>query len=382
MQLNTLTEHIPVILNETKFWLIRTMSGDFFQDYLENKFVAFGLNEISYDSISSAIENFPGNDTKDREQRIRMLGQVVSSLSKQEDISIRADHSNYWANQVLKFCYDIHNGDYVIIPSYSSNQLAIGIVQDSKIFIQTHPNNIENACDFYKRKRVRWIKTFYRDSVAPQLYPLFASRHAITEADNYSDYILNEAYDTYIRNGDLHSILHVRTTGNLSIWDYGFYMNVADLTEKFFLEQNTEVDIRSINLRSRVQSPGIFEFISNNVFLLWVFSAITVMIIGGEVSFLGFKMKTPGILKSISDFLLKAENMRLIKEAREKMNKMEIKGPEEIERVIKQYAVAENVLHYQIIDSEKIKDFNRLDTPERINGKEDESSSSKKIEKQ
>lgn len=327
---HVLKDSFTVIPDETNFWFVRTMSGDYFEDYLSNGFIAFGYNEISLHSVQESFRSFPGDDQKDREQRVRHLGEVLKKIPG-------IDQSSYWASQLMRFCYEIKKGDYVVIPSSSSDKLAVGLVEDSKVFIQEKLNFVDIPCDFYKRKRVKWIGTFYRGGEAPQLYPLFSSRHAITDANAYSNFILNSTHDLYYRHNELHSLFHVRTLERISIWDYGFYFNAAELTQHYFNENNLQGDFHAIDLKSSVQSPGIFEFISQNINLLWVFSVIVILINGGDIEVLGAKVKTPGILKSIADFLHKRQHTKILKEGRLKMKKMDLKGPYEIEEVLNKY---------------------------------------------
>jgi hypothetical protein len=45
MILQNLADSITFIPDETNFWFVRTMSGDFFEDYLTNGFIALGYND-------------------------------------------------------------------------------------------------------------------------------------------------------------------------------------------------------------------------------------------------------------------------------------------------------------------------------------------------
>jgi restriction system protein len=275
MILQNLADSITFIPDETNFWFVRTMSGDFFEDYLTNGFIAFGYNEISHNSVQESFRSFPGDDHKDREQRVRHLGEILKKIPD-------FDQPSYWASQLMRFCYEIKKGDYVVIPSSSSDKLAVGIVEDSNVFIQEKLNFVDIPCNFYKRKKVKWHGTFYRGGEAPQLYPLFASRHAITDANAYSNFILNSTYDLYKRHNELHAIFHVRTLERISLWDYGFYFDAAYLTQAYYDENNLNGDFHTIDLKSSVQSPGIFEFISQNINLLWVFSVLVILVNGGD----------------------------------------------------------------------------------------------------
>lgn len=330
MIINEFVNSIPQIADTSKFWLVRTMSGDFFHDYLVNEFIAFGYNEITYYEVKKSFDAFPSEDPKDREQRIRSLGEIIKTNSNLE-------HHNYWASQIMRFCFEIKEGDYVLIPSYSSDDIAVGIVLDSNVFIQTTQNAVDTPCTFNKRKKVKWIATANRGKIVPELYPLFSSRHAVSEANFYSNFILNTAYGTYKRFDELHTIFHVRTKERISMWDYGFFFDIASLTSDYYEDKGIEEDIHAIDLKSSVNSPGIFEFISQNINLLWIFSVIIILVTGGDIDVLGVKIKTPGTLKAVADFLHKRQHTKMIRDARLKMKKMELKGPKEIEELINKY---------------------------------------------
>jgi restriction system protein len=321
---------LPNVPEKTNFWFVRTMSGDFFQDYRANGFIAFGHNEIPYKTIKEAHDKFPGEDIKEKSKKIKYLGGLIKNIAG-------INRHNYWANQALKFCFDIKKGDYVLIPSYSSGKLAVGKVLESEVFIQPDKNDVEKPCNFYKRKKVQWLSVFNKWTATSELYPLLTSRHAITEAKNYSNTILKCAYDIYRRNDELHAIFHVRTTERISILDFGFYFDIAKLINEYFAEQNEHADIRSISIKSCVNSPGIFEFLSQNMNVLWIFSVFIILITGGDIEVTGVKIKAPGALKSIADFLHKRQHTKMIRDARMKMKKMDLKGPKEIEEVLKEY---------------------------------------------
>ena len=46
---------IPTISSSRKYWLIRSNSGEFWGDFKENSFVAFGHNNYTYEFIKNAI---------------------------------------------------------------------------------------------------------------------------------------------------------------------------------------------------------------------------------------------------------------------------------------------------------------------------------------
>lgn len=50
-----LAKVIKSIPNNTHYWLVRTMGGDYYEEYIKNGYIAIGYNDISLDEIKWAV---------------------------------------------------------------------------------------------------------------------------------------------------------------------------------------------------------------------------------------------------------------------------------------------------------------------------------------
>ncbi len=91
---------IPDISEETKFWLIRTMSGYFYKEFVEKKFVALGWNYIN-------------KETSFSEKNIEILKDRIKEgySDRRPGVSI---------SKCKRFIGEVKPGDYVIIPNAGS----------------------------------------------------------------------------------------------------------------------------------------------------------------------------------------------------------------------------------------------------------------------
>ena len=47
-----LLQDVKSIKDETNYWLVRTMGGDFYDEYVDKNFIAIGYNEIFVDDLT------------------------------------------------------------------------------------------------------------------------------------------------------------------------------------------------------------------------------------------------------------------------------------------------------------------------------------------
>lgn len=101
--INNLLEKVEHIPRNRRYWLVRTMGGQYYADYYKRGFVAFGYDKVPYSSINTA-------KTPDR-NNITALAEAVKKVYPDE---VRV---SYIAKQLIQFAHGIQKGDIVIIPA-------------------------------------------------------------------------------------------------------------------------------------------------------------------------------------------------------------------------------------------------------------------------
>ena len=64
MNFVNLFSDLKALNQDTKYWMVRTMSGSYYGDFLRNGYIAVGYNDISLDVINS----LPANENLAKEQ--------------------------------------------------------------------------------------------------------------------------------------------------------------------------------------------------------------------------------------------------------------------------------------------------------------------------
>lgn len=245
MAVTTLIEKVEEIEGGKGYWFIRTESGKYFETFYENQFIAIGWNEISLENLS----RMPPSAIKEK------IGTIKSENIEPDTAKGKGKITAIY-NKLRKF-ENLRKGDLIIIPSYSSSRLAFGTIQDSKIYVETGDLN---GCEFYKRKKVKWLTIENLKDLDSVFYKLIVSRHAMSDVKRYEDYIDNVTNTLYLKNGFAHYVLYINTREDININSLlNLMASVKTLNEQInsFFDLNEDVDSSSIRLN--LQSPGKIE---------------------------------------------------------------------------------------------------------------------------
>lgn len=109
--LEKLAAYIEPIEDETRYWLVRTMGGDFYEEYVDKDFIAIGYNEITVDDLNSLPEKH------------QLAKRIVEEMLKARREDIR--NTNYASSQMLRFAREMKVGDVIIVPSSSSYKVTL-----------------------------------------------------------------------------------------------------------------------------------------------------------------------------------------------------------------------------------------------------------------
>lgn len=180
---------------------------------------------------------------------------------------------------------------------------------------------------FRKRRSINWLveKNWY--DLDSNVYRAFASPQALTQITAYGDYLDREMYAIYAKGGETHVRLDIQTEGGIDGDDY-FDMghSLLSLCREFRREINMSDKGNKIEVRSNVQSPGIFEFIMHApVVASFLASALTVALFGGRIKAekLGIDIGTDGLLKGLSSFMMEGKKRQLLEDLRGNLKAME-----------------------------------------------------------
>lgn len=307
-------ERIPVLNTQRQYWFIRTNGGAFYQDFWESRSVGIGYNLITLAEVNRALAN-----SEKRAPHLTLIDLVKERYPK-------VDPPGRAVGLIMRFLTEMKPGDVVVIPSGSSFRLAFGEITDappSEIVTNTTNDNLI----YRKRRSVKWLTQRDWYSLDSNLYSAFSGSQALIKITPYEQYLDREMYSIYSKGGETHVRLDIGTPGGIDGEDY-FDMghSLLALCRDFKSEAGLTERGNKIEVRSNVQSPGLFEFITHApVVATFLASALIVGLFGGHLKAekLGIDIGTRGLFKNISDFLMEGKKRQLLEELRKNLSAMD-----------------------------------------------------------
>jgi len=327
-EINTILEVLTKIELKKRYWLVRTMGGLYYNDFIKNNYIA-----ISYDPIK--LSDIAKGNTKDDTGKKILAGIVSKAYPKEQ-------RPTYIATQLLDFAYNLKKGDTVIIPSHSSDYIAIGIVLENASYIGERKTEDEKECPFEKRKKIKWLKVNLNlEKLDSNLLHLKYTRRTITEIDEYTSGLIERIVSPlFIKNDDAHLSLTLEKDDSVKAVDlFETWLDLFQLTEDFAIEEGIEAKKSDFDIRINVQSPGVVEFISYSFMGIVILSTFVAAVIGADfeadTKLFKFKFKSDGLLKSVTNFLNEKKDRKFKESLRKKVEDMKIK-PDDVAKMLEQ----------------------------------------------
>jgi restriction system protein len=259
------------------YWLVRTEGGRYYEDFASKNFIAIGWDKFTNIEAFRAITDKAG--ARD------MIDKIKNAYPDKK----RPQHDY---NQIQKFVREIKEGDFVVIPGFSSYRISFGkVVSDVYVTKVKLTKSEEKAgvCPFIKRRDVQWLKTIKRDNLDPYLYKLFFSHHTISNALEYGNLIDRSLYSLYIKGNKAHLILDVKSNNTIFARDLTSLINgLLNIAEDINKQASVGANLNEVEMKINVQSPGVVELKGGLIVMLLVASAAT-FTVGGK-----FNVKVAG----------------------------------------------------------------------------------------
>ena len=320
------------ISDNKRFWMIRTKKGFFFDEFIDNNYVALGWNTITQENdfgksqeevLKESIKNWYGDS--------RPAGAI---------------------NKCKSFIYDIHVGDYILIPNSGSEKIAIARageyyedekkgVKDELDVIPRIDNDekeiIKVKCPYRKRRHIEVLKIISPALMSYNLRQAISNYHGLSNLDKYGEYILNCLYDCYIYKDNLNIAINVKQKNPLKP------RQISKLLYSFTEFVCSISDVDNISTTINLNSPGSVRMKLKNAVLnitkaKWPLIFIFIAITGGKVN----DAELPGIIGTIRE--AKMLNITVEKEKIElEKEKEEVKTQqiENMAKVLELYKAAE-----------------------------------------
>lgn len=307
---------------EQKYWMVRTMGGAYYGEFIRGNYIAVGYNNISLGDL----QHLPETDNAAKE--------VLKAMFHHRYPDIR--NSGYPVAQILRFARDIRQGDVVVIPSSGASHVAIGIIDGNMYEENTPIIDDEHHCDFKKRRHIKWRYFGRRATLPPALQLMFTSRHILSDVSNYASYIDSVIHDCYVKEDVMNLVLKIRTQKEVSLDDFCDLKAVSLLIDDFCQNYNISSEA-PLNMKVQMESPGWLRLSTKGIGKLLLFGLFTTILTGGGVKFNkkdGLDIYTNGIGGIINDYLDRKADRELVRAAARAMDSLQIKTPEDMQPII------------------------------------------------
>lgn len=326
LSIEELTKDIKSINDETQYWLVRTMGGDYYPQFIRDSFIAIGYNEITI----SDLQHLPSKD--------KLARKILQDMLKNRRDSIKK--TGYPASQILRFAREMKEGDIVVVPASSSYKASFGVIKGG-LYEETKNLNIAESCPFSKRRSVEWIKTSPRQRLAPNLQLMFNSRHIISEVGRYASFIDNLLNDFYTKGDNTYLVLRVKQNETPSADDFTLVSDLMSLFNDYSEEYELGLTSADIKMKMRVQSEGDILAFAQSPTGIAILGLIIMFIKGGTFSMnnsffnMEGKVPSPGetfaqMVSSVNVFLNDRRRRITIKKLSKKLDNMDIETPSAI----------------------------------------------------
>jgi len=267
-----------------QYWFIRSDSGNYYNDFIQNDYVAIGWdyllqNNFQFDKTGKLLNDTELKDLIDKNEKIK------SGQSKQ---GRKATITKIF-NKVYKFIFEVEEGDIVITPSENTNQVSIGIVvgalyEDEKYETEYLAKNRDTEltlCPFIKRRKIHWLKHISKSQLDIYLLSSFQSQEAMTNLNDCSDYINRNLYDAYVDKNCLHNIIKTSSEQNLTLSEItALFTALHDTINTISQEKNLTLSPDDIAIKINAHSPMILEMIIEHIELFGPYLTIVILGLG------------------------------------------------------------------------------------------------------
>ena len=255
-------------IQDRNYWLVRTDSGIHYDDFIVNGYIAIGWDYISKEIFAKKTKA----EIKDLILEQERVSPTVDD-DEDEDTQGRGLNGRVTAiyNKLNRFINEFSVGDVVIIPSKNTDRVSIGIISGDLIedsdyvsnYLNQNPTTEIRLCPYRKRRSVNWIKGISKGQIDIYLAKAFSSHHAISDINEYADYINRELYSVYRTTDSIHSIIRAGHPNGLSFTEL---KSLIDLLESSMKETaqatGIQCDLSQLQVKLNIHSPGIIEFVT------------------------------------------------------------------------------------------------------------------------
>ncbi len=245
---------LQILPQENDYWFVRTDGGKYFDTFLENGFIAIGWNPVTLDDLNN-----------------KTILEVKKKIARAEKFDLdnryQATEATKIYNKILHF-RDLRKNNVIVMPSEGSASFSFGVVSTEKTYeVETEVNN----CKYYKRRRVKWVKTVTFSELDNIFYRIRRPQHALSNINEYSSHIDSVMYDVFKKDDYSHFVVRVKLDSSIHLNTLATTLQaIYQLMSLVNREFNLNEDIEDSSIKITLQSPGFFNLKQKGIALVLV----------------------------------------------------------------------------------------------------------------
>lgn len=331
MNIDILNEYVQTIEHSANYWMVRTMGGAYYDNFVKGGYIAIGHNDILLHDIKSL-----------REEGRKSLPRLRTLVAQKYPDVARPGHI---ASQLYRFCNELNIGDIVVVPAYSSHEISVCRIKGDA-YEYADANDADGECPFMKRIPVDIIRNVKRSRLPFKAQLMFNSRHPISDISEYASFIDNACLDYYNKNDETHVVLKINTEDDVAASTFYNIQNIFLIAEQFCRDHNMEGSASDVIMKVQMESPGALHFISKNKNFLVIIGLIVLFINGGglnvEYGDFHFDLSTNGLFKNINEYLDRNTDREMRESIKNSMDSLKIDTPADFQKAMIELYKAQN----------------------------------------
>lgn len=245
---------IPIIHNETKYWIIRSgVENVFYDDFSKDSCIAMGWDRINdIDRIKQT------EDTRALKELVRVKYPELAENRSKASLTRKIGDITM---KIYRFINELKIGDIIVTPG--SEEVLIGKIVSEPYLVDAYQKNVSGAelmGALNKAREVEWIKRIKRVDLEPNLRLILGVYHGVAHINN--EQVITEInrsiYNFYVEDNKGHSIFRITEEKEVDFEKYAYFIKSANELYKI-LKPNDE--LRKLTIKTNVQSPGPIELI-------------------------------------------------------------------------------------------------------------------------
>ena len=307
MNIEEILNRVDNVKPESNYWFVRTDYGKYFNEFVENRYIAIGWDFLSLFELQNKNEEY-----------------VRAKIIKEEKIDV----STFGGKVKLSTIYNkigtflsLKKDDVVVIPSKNSDELAFGRIVDDHAFEDG------NAKEFRKRRKVEWFALKSMRDLNPIFFKVKSNQHTISNITDYAPHIDRVMGVLFQKSDKTHYVLNIENPDDIKYDDLEILMRniktlVGNINDKFGFDD----DLDEFYVKISLQSKGSLELIKTGKALI---------ILAFILSLTSCKNNNELIDDKIQEFMI--ENEQILSKTDEVINNLRINTQELTEPFINEH---------------------------------------------